>query len=156
PGRDHVQALVDLIDPRTRQRLRRIHLGPLAKGAAFGVAVPEFVAGGDVDIEQIAGRYTQDGPPSVVYHVDARTGAIVGSRTVGRHTSLAFSVTADGRRLFLSNQRDNTTWMLDATSLRVLRTYPVGADASAVRSDGRVVALGTQEGQVRLLDTRTD
>jgi WD40 repeat protein len=148
-------ALVDLIDPRTQQLRRRIHLGPLPPRAQFGVALPEFVTGGDLDIEQVPAPAGPDEPASVVYHVDTETGAIQRSRPVGRHASTTFSVTADGRRVFLTNPLDNTTWMLDATTLRVRRSYPVGAGAGAVSADGRYFALGSADGHVRLLDTGT-
>ena len=66
-----------------------------------------------------------------------------------------FPVTPDGRRVFVTDQRDDTTSVLDATTLRVLRSYPIGEDAGAVSADGRFFALGSQDGHVRVLNTAT-
>jgi WD40 repeat protein/DNA-binding SARP family transcriptional activator len=150
PGR----AIVDLIDARTLRLRKRIHLEPLHRESAYTLAVPEFVAGGDLDIVQMPAGAPGD-PPSVVYRVDADTGAVRARATVGRHASSAFSATADGRRVFLTGKRDHTTWMLDATTLRVLRSYPTGEDTGTVSADGHVFALGSQQGRVSLLNTAT-
>ena len=65
------------------------------------------------------------------------------------------SATADRRRLFLTSQKDNETSMIDAESLRPLRRWPAGGIVGTVSADGSVFALGSQEGDVRLLDLRS-
>jgi WD40 repeat protein/DNA-binding SARP family transcriptional activator len=144
-------AVVDLIDPLTQRRRARVRLQPAPRAEPFVAAAPEFVAGGDLVVEQVI----PDGSPSVVYRVDGRTGAVQRRVRVGRHGGSSFSVTADGRRVFLTSAGDDTTWMLDAASLRVLRAYPVGAETGTAAPDGRAYALAFPDGRVRLLDTQT-
>ena len=64
--------------------------------------------------------------------------------------------TADRRRAFVTSPGDDATWEIDPATLRVLRTHPVGGHAGAVSADGRLFALGSQDGSVRLLDLETD
>ena len=71
---------------------------------------------------------------------------------MGRHSSFGLSSTGDHRRLFVTSPRDDATWEIDAQRLRVLRRFPVGDSMGAVSRDGRLFALGSEEGVVRVLD----
>jgi hypothetical protein len=57
--------------------------------------------------------------------------------------------------VFLTGMRDNRTWELDPERLRVERSWSVGDSAGAVSRDGRLFALGSLTGEVRLLDLRS-
>jgi hypothetical protein len=54
--------------------------------------------------------------------------------------------------VFLTGTRDNRTWELDPERLRVERSWSVGDSDGAVSRDGRLFALGSLTGEVRLLD----
>ena len=45
--------------------------------------------------------------------------------------------------------------MIDTERLRRVRRWPVGDAAGSVSPDGRLFALGSQAGEVRLLDLRS-
>jgi WD40 repeat protein len=91
--------------------------------------------------------------PSVLRRFDLRTGAQTSTPLpVGRHPSKNFWRTRDGRRLFLTNEADDATYLVDTDSLRLLRRWPVGDAAGTVSPDGRLFALGSDGGRVRLLD----
>ena len=63
--------------------------------------------------------------------------------------------TADRQRLFMTSAEDDETAMIDADSLRVVQRWPAGDVVGAVSADGSAFALGSQEGDVRLLDLRS-
>ena len=88
-----------------------------------------------------------------MYRVDGKTGDVTDRLLVGQHASDSYaSWTADRERFFLTSLRDDRTWELDPEPLRVVRSWPVGDTAGAVSPDGRVFALGSEAGRVRLLD----
>jgi WD40 repeat protein len=122
----------------------------------YVVAQLVFLANGrDLVVEQQHDTHP-DGPASVLWRVNGRTGKIeAGPLRVGKYASSSPSVTADRRRLFVSSAKDNTTFEIDPRSLRVVRTWPVGDEDGAVSPDGRAFALGSLAGGVRLLDLRT-
>jgi WD40 repeat protein/DNA-binding SARP family transcriptional activator len=146
-------AVADLIDARTRERRLRVRLPALRERANFVVADVVFAPdGGDLVVRQVHGD-APDGPASPVYRVDGETGTVTDRLLVGEYTSdVVASETADRERFFLTSQRDNRTWELDPEPLRVVRSWPVADYAGAVSPDGRIFALGSQGGRVRLLD----
>jgi len=108
-----------------------------------------------VVVEQTPGGEA-DGPPSVLHRLDGETGAAEGPPLrVGRHTSFGMWATADRQRLFVTSAEDDTTTMIDAETLRVLRRWRAGDTLGAVSADGTAFALGSAEGDVRLLDVRS-
>ena len=119
--------LVDLIDARTRERTLRVRLPRLPKPAFYVYADVVFPPnGGDLLVRQVPGE-APNGPASPVYRVDGKTGAITDRLLVGEYTSDFYaSATADRERFFLTSQRDNRTWELDAERLGVERSWPVG------------------------------
>jgi WD40 repeat protein/DNA-binding SARP family transcriptional activator len=77
---------------------------------------------------------------------------------LGSGALLALRLVGDGSRLLVVNAR--SVRVLDARSLRLLSTVaitpaPVAPTAAAVSPDGRVVAIGSQDGSVSFLDTST-
>jgi WD40 repeat protein len=152
---NYQSAVVDLIDPRTREPRLHVEVPPFRALAPFVVANTVFLGDtGDVVVALIHSEFP-DAPPSVLYRVDGKTGAVEGELSVGNSSALLPSAPADGERLYLTSVRDNRTWEIDPDGLRVLRSYPVGDFAGVVSPDGSVFALGGQTGRVRLLNLRT-
>ncbi len=149
-----VKAVLDLIDPHTGARKRRIVLPPYASNAVYVEAVVFLPGGRDLLVQQDHWD-SLDAPASELTRVNARTGAVEGGPLrVGRQASGArLSATADGRRVLLTVPREDATYAIDSRRLRVLRRYPVGGISGAVSPDGRLVALGSGAGGVRLLDS---
>jgi WD40 repeat protein len=148
--------LVDLVDTRTHERRNRIVLPRVPDRAQLvGLNVLYLPDGRDLIVEQIPGSDV-DGPPSLLRRFDGETGAAERPPLrVGRHTSFAMSATADRRRLFVTSEEDDETSMIDAQSLRPLQRWPVGDVVGTVSADARVFALGSNRGDVRLLDLRS-
>jgi WD40 repeat protein/DNA-binding SARP family transcriptional activator len=151
------EALVDLIDPLTQRRRLRIVPPRFPEKANYIVAELAFLPNGrDVAIAQLHNAPNPDGPASVLRRFDGRTGVVEGrALRVGRHSATSLSTTADRRRLFMTSPKDNATYMIDARTLRLLQRWPVGALVGSVSPDGRLFALGSEGGEVRLLDLRS-
>jgi WD40 repeat protein/DNA-binding SARP family transcriptional activator len=148
-------AVVDLIDPRTRKLRLHIDLPGFPEQAPFVAANVVFLADTrDVVVALIHGEFP-DAPPSLLYRVDGKTGAVESQLRVGNRSALLPSAPADGERIYLTSAGDNRTWEIEPDGLRVRRTYPVGDLAGAVSPDGSVFALGGQTGRIRLLDLRS-
>jgi WD40 repeat protein len=147
--------VVDLIDPRSRKLRIRVELPPRRERAEFVEAAFEFLPNGrDLVVASIHGEFP-DAPATVLYRVNGDTGAIEDELRVGEYSVRELSMTADGERVFLTGPRDNRSWEVDPEKLEILRTYEVGDFSGAVSPDGRVFALGSQSGRVRLLDLRS-
>jgi WD40 repeat protein/DNA-binding SARP family transcriptional activator len=151
-----VRAVLDLVDPRTGARKRRIVLPPYPSDAVFAGAVVFLPGGRDVLVQQDHWD-SRGAPASELTRVNVRTGDVEGRPVrVGREASGAsLSATADGRRVFLTVPQEDATYAIDSRRLGVLRRYPVGGISGAVSPDGRLVALGSGAGDVRLLDSRS-
>ena len=151
-NRDH-NGVVDVIDARTLRRTLRIRVPPLPGPPDF--VYPDVVfppSGPDLLVRLVHGSGPA-GPVGPVYRVDGKTGDVTDRLAVGQHASDFYaSWTADRERFFLTSLRDSRTWELDPEPLRVVRSWPVGDLAGAVSPDGRVFALGSEAGRVRLLD----
>jgi WD40 repeat protein len=144
---------VDLIDPTTGERRRRFVLPPLPNRPFWESVLVRFQPNGrDVIVQQTDVAFP-DGPASRIWRLDAATGTAEGPPLeLGSHAARKLVTTADRSRAFVTSPGDDTTWEIDPTTLRVLRTHPVGGHAGAVSADGRLFALGSQDGSVRLLD----
>jgi WD40 repeat protein len=160
-GWDETRAMlggvVDLVDARTHARRLQVVVPPFPGGATWlGVHVLFLPNGRDIVVQQVHVPIDVAGPPSVLRRFDGATGAAVGGPVrVGRHQTVAMWGTGDRRRLFVTSAQDNETHMLDVRPLRVLRRWPVGDFAGVVSLDGTLFALGSQRGDVRLLDLRS-
>jgi WD40 repeat protein/DNA-binding SARP family transcriptional activator len=144
--------LVDLIDPRTKERRLRVVPPPFRVWAPWTTATVTFLPGGDLVVQRVHGAHPE-GPSSVLYRVDGNTGALTDRLRLGESSSYYYaSATAEGRRLFMTSAGDNRTWEVDPERLNVLRSWPVGDFAGTVSPDGRRFALGSPEGRVRMLD----
>jgi WD40 repeat protein/DNA-binding SARP family transcriptional activator len=151
-NRDH-NGIVDVIDAQTLRRTLRIRVPPLPGPPDF--VYPDVVfppSGPDLLVRLVHGSGPA-GPVGPVYRVDGKTGDVTDRLAVGRRASDFYaSWTADRERFFLTSLLDSRTWELDPEPLRVVRSWPVGDFAGAVSPDGRVFALGSEAGRVRLLD----
>ena len=149
-------ALLDLIDPRTGARRHRIVLPHFPDPSNYISAEPVFLPNGhDLVVEQQHNDYP-GGPASVLWRVDGRTGTVRRpSLRVGTRAASMPTLTADGRRLFVTSVNDHATFEIDPRRLRVLHRYPIGDVAGAVSPDGTAFALGSQVGGMRLLDLRS-
>ena len=91
--------------------------------------------------------------PVFLRRFDLRTGSPIGPAVrVAPRSSPGISrplSTPDGRLLVAS---DEQTYSIDADTLRVVRRYPVGAFSTGISADGATLALGDEDGRVRLLD----
>ena len=65
------------------------------------------------------------------------------------------TATEDGRRLVGASEPDDETYVIDPVRLRLVSRLKGGGSAAGVSADGRTVALGSSEGEVRLLDLRS-
>ena len=153
----NARGVVDLIDPRTLERRVRIVPPRYPGPTAFMMANTRFLPNGrDVIVQQIPDLSAVDGAPSVLRRFDGETGAAMGpALRVGRHSSIGMWGTGDRSRLFVTSHADDETYMLDAERLELLQRWPVGDVAGTVSSDGSTFALGSQEGEVRLLGLRS-
>ena len=145
--------IVDLVDVRSRERLLRLRLPPLDQPPNFVYVDVMFLPNGrDLLARQVHGSGAE-GLAEPLYRVDRETGAVRERLELGQYASDFYaSATADRRRIFLTSQGDQRTWEVDTETLRVQRSWPVGDHAGAVSPDGRVFALGSEDGRVRLLD----
>jgi WD40 repeat protein/DNA-binding SARP family transcriptional activator len=150
------KTLVDLIDPGTGERKRRFELPPFPEPAGYILAPVVFQPNGrDLVVEQTEFPF-HDGHGSLLWRLNAQTGTVERPPLrVGRHTAWNLVTTADRRRLFVTSSGDDQTYEIAPDTLRVRHTYPVGDHAGAVSPDGRLFALGSQRGTVRLLDLRS-
>ncbi|HEV2814209.1 MAG TPA: BTAD domain-containing putative transcriptional regulator, partial [Solirubrobacteraceae bacterium] len=144
-------AMLDILDVRTRRRLRRIVLPPVPANDGLVVA---YLAFAPDDRHVIVVQGTED-RPSVVRRYDARTGTAVGRPLRIARAVDGLPATGDGRRLVATSAPDDETVVIDAERLRVLARFPVGGRIGAVTADGSEAALGSDEGEVRLLDLRS-
>jgi DNA-binding SARP family transcriptional activator/class 3 adenylate cyclase/WD40 repeat protein len=124
-------------------------------------------------VEQQVGVFTdEDWPELVIVRRDPRTGRRRGrDLPIGVREGWAWaSFLPGGRKLVVSTAETGesgpatvnlppgrTTVVLDASSLRPLRSFDVGYNIAALAPDGRLLALARvpSEGQVTLLDLRT-
>ena len=148
--------LIDMLDPRTGRREQRFKLPPFPEETFYVLALVAFQPNGRDLIAQQTPVEFPDAGASVLWRLDAATGeAERPSRRIGRSGAWNLVTTADRSRLFVTSSGDNATYEFAPDTLEVRRTYPVGDHAGAVSADGRMFALGSQRGGVRLLDLET-
>ena len=158
--------LVDLVDPRTGARRERFQVpsyypapgGPPLE--SYAVMTTAFHPNGrDLIVQQSDGVFFEEtegglprGGPPLLTRLDGETGEELRSRHIGRSNAMFFSVTADRRRIFITSPGDDATYEVDPGTLRVRQTHRAGDDWAGVSPDGELLALGSKEGAVRLVD----
>jgi DNA-binding SARP family transcriptional activator/WD40 repeat protein len=143
------EPVVTVLDLRSRQRVARLAL------SQHDVSGVQFSADG-----RTLGIMTISGPdgPAAFMRFDASTGnRISGPVRVNRRGWSPLLITSDGRRMVVVDDGEIT--LRDATTLAVLgrfpaigRSAPALPDAYALSRDGHTLAVGDQNGSVRLLD----
>jgi WD40 repeat protein/class 3 adenylate cyclase len=142
--------LLDLLDAQTLERRRRVELPPFPEPVDFVVATPLFVPGGR-DVLVLQG-FPDGAARSVLLRVDGDTGAVEGTPLRVGRTAVNIVPSHDGRRVFVPSAGDDATHEIDVGTLRVVRRHQAGGFAGALSPDGDTVALGSDDGRVRLLD----
>ena len=87
---------------------------------------------------------------------DAKSGAIKKRVHVGV-SPYEIALTADGRRLFVSNWGEKTVSVVDVASQKVVKTIPVGFNPNdmVLAADGRLFVACSNENTVYVIDTRS-
>jgi WD40 repeat protein/DNA-binding SARP family transcriptional activator len=146
-GTDGNTATLDLIDTRS-------HLARPSSVAPVGMVAADvlFSPDGRTLVDGEAVSCATHPPAEVVVARDARTGrerrrskAIPGGRLAG--------YTADGRWLLVT-EGETRSLLLDAETLKVAATYPVGG-AAALSPTAHSAAFGHPDGSVSILDLET-
>jgi YVTN family beta-propeller protein len=91
-----------------------------------------------------------------VVQFDARTGAVKGRVRVGV-SPYELVLTQDGKQLFVSNWGDKSVSVVDAASLKVIKTIPVGFNPNdmVLAADGRLFVACSNENTVYVIDARS-
>jgi WD40 repeat protein/DNA-binding SARP family transcriptional activator len=146
--------LVSILDIRSRRVLRTLKPRPY-----HFVTGLRYADAGTLDTMAITSD--ADHGPALFTRFDARTGRrLVGPIPVDRRGGSPLLATSDGTRLITAG--DGAVTVRDASTLRPIERFPVGgaaappsAGAYALSPDDHTVAIGGQDGSVRLLDLRT-
>jgi WD40 repeat protein/DNA-binding SARP family transcriptional activator len=148
---DGAQATLDLIDTRTDKARRQVTSTTTLTADVFYARDGRTLFTGET---VAAAGPRQTNPAEVVVARSGESGTAL-RRSMPIPQGRLAGVTLDGRRLLVtSGQRK--TFLLDARTLRRIRTYPVGGAAAAVSPVKNVVAFGNADGSVQLLDLDTD
>ena len=144
---------VDLFDGQTRRHIARLDAGdPLYEGIESVSFSPDSRV-----VAAHAGSLHGDAyRSSRLLRWDARTGRRLGDMRVipGRASVLLGSISPRSR-LVTSSVRDHATVIRDAGTMRAVREFPVAGPVAALSPARRVIAFGSRDGSVRLLDLRT-
>jgi YVTN family beta-propeller protein len=91
-----------------------------------------------------------------VVQFDAATGSVRGRVHVGV-SPYELALTKDGRRLFVSNWGDKSVSVVDARSLKVIKTIPIGFNPNdmVLSDDGRLFVACSNENTVYVIDVKT-
>jgi WD40 repeat protein/class 3 adenylate cyclase/tRNA A-37 threonylcarbamoyl transferase component Bud32 len=148
---------VTIFDLAAREVVREIDVGPARGRGGLPFVDVRFAEDGQT-LAVIAGQDVPDSPtPPQLRRYDVRTGSPVGRATqidlAGAYVAPTVPTRRD--RLLLTNPFEDTTLVVDATTLRVRRRIPVGAYSAGLSPDGRSAALGAEDGSVAILDLRT-
>ena len=156
-GYDLGGAVVAVFDLGRHRRLARVAPAPggLLSGLGFSPDGREL----EVILARVYGLGGNPGP-AVLMHFDASTGASrFGPVPVNDAGTTSLMITSDTRRLVAVGEGE--TLVRDAQSLRVLKRWPAGGRGAsqfwptALSPDDRTVAIGGEDGSVRLLDLET-
>ena len=101
-------------------------------------------------------RGTSTDQPSAMVVFDAKTHVVVDRIPVGV-TPYEVRLSADGRRLFVSNWADRTVSVIDAATRKPITTVPVGPNPNDMLAtpDGRLFVVCSGDNSVAVIDTRT-
>jgi WD40 repeat protein/class 3 adenylate cyclase len=145
--------ILDLLDSRTLQRRSRVELPRFPEPAELVFATAMFARDGR-DVLVLQGT-PFDPARSVLSRIDERTGDLVGTPLRVGAAALELLLSPDGRRAFVTSPDDDVTYEIDTESLRVVRRHAVGGFSGALSPDGTLLAVGSRDGRVRILDLRS-
>jgi WD40 repeat protein/DNA-binding SARP family transcriptional activator len=148
------ETFVDVINPRGGKRIRRFTLPKFPRDTFYVLVLAAFAPDGRDLIAEQTGVEFPDGGPAILSRIDAATGEVAQSRPIGRSSAWSLASTPSGR-LFVTSPGDDRTYEIAPDTLRVERTYPSGGMNVAASADGRMLALVSRDGQIRLLDTES-
>ena len=137
-------ALLDIVDVKTRKRLRRVKLPAPEREADLVVATPSFAPDGNLVVMQTPV------PPSSRRSCGATTrgrGRCWAGRWRSGRSVHGLAATEDGRRLVGASEPDDETYVIDPVRLRLVSRHEGGGAAAGVSADGRTVALGSERGR---------
>ena len=141
-----------LLDPSTARPRRSIRLA--RRDAASGDPFPILSYAPDgrsLVVGYLDGSLR--GTPLVLRRLNARSGEPLGGAVRAAPSSGSYwselLPTPDGRLLHSSLDE---TYAIDAETLRVVRRYPVGGSSLGLSPNGATLAVGGEDGRVRLLD----
>ena len=136
---------VDLFDGRSRNHIARLGTAELSysadPGATFSPDSRVLAAG------------TADDSSGMILRWDARTGDLLAETRLSSRLPPAHVEFVAGGRIVTA--ADDATVVRDATTMRPLRRFAAAEDAIAISPTAGLVAFGTEDGSVRLLDLRT-
>jgi WD40 repeat protein/DNA-binding SARP family transcriptional activator len=142
---------VDLIDTRTGTLRLRIALDASRFDGASVAFLPD---GRDLLIEQILLVSSRE-TGVLLRRFDGTTGAAKGAPLPAPQATYHLITTADRRHLLVTSAAQDETLMIDTERLRRVHRWPVGDEHGSVSPDGRLFALGSPRGEVRVLDLRS-
>ena len=101
-------------------------------------------------------RGTSKDQPSTVVVFDPKSGAVRDRITVGV-TPYEARLSADGRRLFVSNWADRTVSVIDAATRKPIKTIAVGPNPNDMLAtpDGRLFVVCSGDNTIAVIDART-
>jgi WD40 repeat protein len=144
-GFDEGGGFVDLFDGRSLRYIARLGVVELNYAGA-----PHITFSPDSRVLAVEARYNAN---RVVFRWDAKTGDALRPTVMPATTSPALFDFVSDRRV-VTAAKDATT-VRDAVTLRPLRRFPAGGEATAFSRAAGLVAFGAQDGSLRLLDVRT-
>jgi WD40 repeat protein len=143
---------LDVLDGRTFRRIAHHRLAPMEQlwdSVAFAPDSRTFFTA----YEPLSPQPPWDG---VLRRWSAEDGRLLRSRRLAGVGSLSVNVTADGRLVTVSEVADETV-IRDARTFEPIRRPAIGGLpwASTATADGRLAAVGREDGSVLLVDLRT-
>jgi WD40 repeat protein/class 3 adenylate cyclase/tRNA A-37 threonylcarbamoyl transferase component Bud32 len=141
---------VKLFDAASMRLVREIDVGRVP-GAADKIVDARFDVTGRTVIATVASDFPD--VPTQMRRYDVRTGRAIGRAVrIAGSNAIPTDAAPSGRMLFSAG---DAVVLVDASTLRVTRRVPVRTWSAGLSPDGRSVALGGEDGSVRILDLKT-
>jgi WD40 repeat protein/class 3 adenylate cyclase/tRNA A-37 threonylcarbamoyl transferase component Bud32 len=143
---------VKLFDAASMRLVGEIDVGHVP-GAADNIVDARFDAAGRTVIATVGSNFPDVPFPTQMRRYDVRTGRAIGRAVqIAGNSAIPTDAAPSGRMLFSAG---NAVVLVDAATLRVTRRVPVRTLSAGLSPDGRSVALGGEDGSVKILDLKT-
>jgi WD40 repeat protein/class 3 adenylate cyclase/tRNA A-37 threonylcarbamoyl transferase component Bud32 len=143
---------VKLLDAASLRLVREIDVGRYPRASDL-VAEARFDEAGQVVIVSVLSNSPDVPFPTQLRRYDARTGRAIGRAVrIAGSNAIPTDAAPSGRMLFSAG---DAIVLVDPSTLRVTRRVPVRTWSAGLSPDGRSVALGGEDGSVRILDLKT-